>query len=176
MRILSSMITSFVFAFSFAALAQEPSAGPTDPQIAHIVVTANTIDINAGKMAQAKSKNPEVKGLAKQMIHDHTNVNKKATDLAKKLKVTPEDNDTSKSLKKSAMDEMAKMKKMKGADFDMAYVENEVKYHQQVLDAIDNTLIPNASNAELKALLEQTRPAIEGHLNHAKMIQAKLKK
>ena len=48
-------------------------------------------------------------------------------------------------------------------------------YHQAVLDAIDKTLIPNAKNAELKALLEQTRPAIAAHLDHAKQIQASLK-
>ncbi len=39
------------------------------------------------------------------------------------------------------------------------YIANEVTYHQMVLDAIDNTLIPNAQNAELRALLEQSRPS-----------------
>jgi putative membrane protein len=174
---LNAVIFGTVLAMAPAAFAEDKAAaGPTDPQIAHIVVTANTIDIDAGKMAKAKSKNSEVKGLAQQMIADHGNVNKKATNLVKKLKVTPEDNDTSKSLKKDASDEMARLKKLKGAEFDKAYVDQEVKFHAMVLKAIDDTLIPNASNAELKTLLEETRPAIEGHLNHAKMIQAKLEK
>jgi hypothetical protein len=36
---------------------------------------------------------------------------------------------------------------------------------------LDKTLIPNASNAELKALLVKVRPAIAAHLDHAKMLQ-----
>lgn len=156
--------------------AAAPAGGPTDPQIAHIVVTADKIDIDAGKYAMTHSKNKDVKAFARQMITDHTAVNGKATALVKKLKVTPEDNDTSKALSKGAEDNMANLKKLKGADFDKAYVDHEVDYHQQVVDAIKNTLIPNAKNAELKKLLVATAPAIEAHLEHAKKIQASFNK
>ncbi|OQW50391.1 MAG: hypothetical protein A4S09_00950 [Proteobacteria bacterium SG_bin7] len=149
--------------------------GPTDPQIAHIVVTANTIDIEAGKLAE-KSKNKEIRDFAKLMITDHTAVNKQATALAKKLNVTPEDNDTSKALRKGADENVANLKTLKGAAFDKAYADHEVAYHQQVLDAIDKALIPNAKNAELKALLEKTRPAIAAHLEHAKKVQVAFNK
>ena len=64
---------------------------------------------------------------------------------------------------------------MKGAAFDKAYIDHEVAYHQQVLDAIDKTLIPSAQNEELKALLVKVRPAFVAHLEHAKMVQASLK-
>lgn len=43
----------------------------------------------------------------------------------------------------------------KGADFDKAYIDHEVAYHQQVRDAINSTLLPNAKNPELKALIER---------------------
>ena len=43
-----------------------------------------------------------------------------------------------------------------------------------MLDAVDKTLIPNASNAELKALLVKVRPAFVTHLEHAKHLQASL--
>jgi putative membrane protein len=65
---------------------------------------------------------------------------------------------------------------VKGAAFDKAYADNEVVYHQQVLDAIDKVLIPNAQNAELKGLLEKVRPAIAAHLDHAKMMASALGK
>ena len=149
---------------------------PTDPQIAHIVVTANQIDIDAGKIAKSKSKNKEVQAFAQQMITDHSAVNKQAGALAKKLGVKPEDNDTSKSLKKGASENIANLKKLKGAQFDKAYVDHEVAYHQAVLDAIDKTLIPSAQNAELKGLIEKVRPAIQAHLDHAKHVQADLGK
>ena len=146
----------------------------TDPQIASIVVTANQVDIDAGKLAASRSKNPEVKRFGELMVADHTGVNTSATELVKKLKVTPQDNATSQSLKSGGDMNLAHLKTLSGADFDKAYVEHEVAYHQQVLDAIDKTLIPNARNDELKALLVKVRPAIAAHLDHAKMLNASL--
>jgi len=149
---------------------------PSDPQIAHIVVTANQIDIDAGKLAKSRSQNKEVQDFAQRMITDHTAVNKQAGALAKKLGVKPEDNDTSKSLKKGANENVAKLKKLKDGAFDKAYVDHEVVYHQAVLDAIDKVLVPSAQNAELKGLIEKVRPAIQAHLEHAKHLQADLGK
>jgi putative membrane protein len=68
------------------------------------------------------------------------------------------------------------LKTLNGADFDKAYIDHEVEYHQSVLDALDKTLIPGATNAELKALLEKTRPAFAAHLEHAKQVQGSLGK
>ena len=146
-----------------------------DAQIAHIVVTANQVDIDAGKLAASMATNPEVKKFGAQMVTDHTGVNKQAGDLAAKLKVTPADNPTSQSLKAGGEKNVANLKSLKGAAFDKAYIDNEVAYHQAVLDAVDKTLVPGASNAELKALLVKVRPAFVAHLEHAKKIQSSLK-
>src|SRR3979409_1590914 len=109
---------------SGAALAQ--GAKPTDPQIAHIAYTAGVIDIAAAKQALSKTSNKDVKAFAEDMVRDHEAVNKKALDLVKKLKVTPEDNDTSKTLQKNASAKLDELSKLKGAEFDKAYVANEV--------------------------------------------------
>jgi len=144
----------------------------TDAQIASIVVTANQVDIDAGKIAEAHATKNEVKTFARLMITDHTGVNKSATDLVTRLKVTPQDNPTSQSLKSGGDKNIAHLKTLKGAAFDKAYIEHEVAYHQQVIDAIDKTLIPGAQNAELKALLVKVRPAFVAHLDHAKQLQS----
>jgi len=149
---------------------------PSDPQIAHIVVTANQIDIDAGKLAKSHSKNKEVQAFAQRMITDHGAVNKQAVALAKKLGVKPEDNDTSKALKKGASENVANLKKLKDGQFDKAYIDHEVAYHQQVLDAVDKVLIPSAQNQELKDLITKVRPAFVAHLEHAKHVQADLGK
>jgi putative membrane protein len=167
---------SMLFLSSLFAFAQAQGAGPSDPQIAGIVVAANQIDIDAGKLAKSRSQNKEVKDFAQRMITDHTAVNNQASGLVKKLNVTPEESDTSRSLKSAAKQTMAKLKDLKGARFDKAYADNEVAYHQQVLDAIDKVLIPSAKNAELKDLLTKVRPAIAAHLDHAKMIASSLAK
>ena len=161
-----------VLAFAAAPAAQ----GINDAQIAHIVVTANQVDIDAGKLAASTATNAEVKAFGQQMATDHTGVNKAAVDLATKLKVTPEDNATSKSLKSGGDKNVEHLKTLKGAAFDKAYIDHEVTYHQAVLDALDKTLIPNAKNDELKALMVKVRPAFVSHLDHAKHLQATLGK
>ena len=140
-------------------MAPSPQAGPTDPQIAHIVVTANAVDIDAGKLAETKGTNKDVKAFGKQMVTDHTGVNQQAVALVTKLKVTPEDNPTSQSLKAGGADNLKNLQGLSGAAFDKAYIDHEVAYHIAVLDAIDKTLVPNAKNEELKALIVKVRPA-----------------
>ena len=165
-------ITVSALALSFST-ASVHAQNINDAQIASIVVTANQVDIDAGKLARA-SANADVKKFAQLMIDDHTGVNKSATELVTKLKVKPEDNPTAKSLKKGGDENVAKLKGLSGKAFDRAYVAHEVDYHQQVLDAVDKTLIPSAKNEELKALLVKVRPAFVAHLEHAKGLQARL--
>lgn len=170
MRITAIAVAMSVGLAATAALA----ATPTDPQIAAIVVTANQVDIDAGKLAAKESRTKDVQDFAKLMITDHTGVNKSAVDLVTKLKVTPQVSATSQNLQAGGDENLRNLKTMKGAAFDKAYVDHEVAYHQQVLDAVDTVLIPNAQNAELKALLVSVRPAFVAHLEHAKKIQAAL--
>ena len=161
---------------SFALLSPLVQAqNVSDAQIASIVVTANQVDIDAGKLAESRASSPEVKAFGKQMVTDHAGVNTQATELVTRLKVKPEDNPTSKSLASGGDENVKHLQQLKGAAFDKAYVDHEVAYHQQVLDAVDKTLIPSAKNAELKALLEKVRPNFVTHLEHAKELQSKLK-
>ena len=166
---LSAIVVAFVLSFPFSnAFAQSVN----DAQIASIVVTANQVDIDAGKLAKSRSSNKGVKTFAELMITDHTGVNKSATDLVTKLRVTPQNNPTSQSLKAGGDRNLAHLKTLKGAAFDKAYVDQEVAYHQQVIDALDKTLIPSATNDHLKALLIKVRPAFVAHLEHAKHLQS----
>ena len=160
----------------FATACWAQGAGPNDAQIAAIVVTANQVDIDAGKLAESQGQSKQVKDFGKMMVTDHTGVNKQATELVTKLKVKPEENDTSRAIKKGGDENMANLKKLKGAQFDKAYIDHEVTYHQQVLDAVDKTLIPSAKNDELKNLLVKVRPAFVAHLEHAKQLQSSLPK
>ena len=175
MKCTTTLCGTLVFVFGAAgALAQ--GAGPSDAQIAAIVVTANQVDIDAGRLAKSKAHSPQVKEFAQRMITDHSGVNKSATELVQKLHVTPEPNPTSESLQKGGDANIAKLKSLSGAAFDKAYIDHEVTYHEAVLNALDKTLIPSAQNAELKALLVKVRPAFVAHLDMAKQIQAELSK
>jgi putative membrane protein len=174
MNILRAACIIFPCLAAASSWAQSPA--PSDPQIAAIVVTANQVDIDAGKLATTKARSKEVKKFAQQMITDHSGVNGSALALAKKLKLTPENNATADSLKADGDANLAKLKGLSGNQFDRAYVDHEVVYHQNVIAALDNTIIPNAKNEELKALLVKVRPAFDAHLEHAKHLQATLGK
>jgi putative membrane protein len=167
----SAIIVAFAGTLLLAA-ASVSAQGVTDAQIASIVLTANQVDIDAGKLATSRSTSDEVKAFARLMVTDHTGVNRAATDLAGKLNVTPQDNPTSQSLQADGDKNLAHLKTLTGAAFDKAYIDREVAYHQQVIDALDKTLIPGATNEELKALLVKVRPAFVAHLEHAKRLQA----
>ena len=169
-----SIVTLAAFCLAGAPIAQAADK-PTDPQIAHIAYTAGVIDIEAAKLALKKSKSKEVAAFAKDMQRDHEAVNVQALDLVKKLKVTPEDNATSKALAKAAKDERAKLAKLRGASFDRAYIDNEVAYHKQVNGALESLLIPSADNAELKDLLKTGLKIFQGHEQHAEHVASMLK-
>src|SRR5258708_27420012 len=142
-----SAVIAVISLLSSFALAED--AKLTDPQIAHIAYTAGVIDIAAAKQALTQASNKEVKAFAEGMVRDHEAVNKLALDLVTKLKVTPEDNDTSKTLSKNAADKLAELGKLKGAEFDKAYDPNEVGSHQAADSALAVTLVRYATNADL---------------------------
>jgi putative membrane protein len=154
------------------AVATAEDAKPNDAQIAHIAYTADQIDIKAAELALQKSKNKDVRDFAEDMVRDHTAVNDQALALVKKLRVTPQDNDTSKGLVKQATAKEAELKQLSGAAFDKAYADNEVAYHNSALETV---LIPDASNPELKDLLTTGLKIFQGHEQHAEHVAQSLK-
>src|SRR5690606_15008611 len=130
----------FAATLSFATLAS--AAELDDAQIAAIVVTANQVDIDAAKLALEVSRDAEVREFARRMVTDHTAANKAAANLAERLGLTPQSNETSEALAKQGQETLARLKGLEGAAFDAAYAEHEVAYHEQVIAALDGTLIP----------------------------------
>ncbi|WFU73386.1 DUF4142 domain-containing protein [Bradyrhizobium sp. CB2312] len=168
--------SAVILAFSLwvgAAFAQGGKLN--DSQIAHIAYTASVIDIAAAKQALNQSSNKEVRAFAENMVRDHQTVNELALGLVKKLNVTPEDNDTSRGLSKAGASKLNELGNLKGAEFDKAYVSNEVAYHKAVDDALESTLIPSATNDELRGLLQTGLKIFQGHEQHAEHLMASLR-
>jgi putative membrane protein len=172
---LKTIAAAFTAALLIGGAANAQSAKPNDAQIAHIAYTAGLADIANAQQAMKKSKNKDVRAFAQNMLDDHKAVNDKALALVKKLKVTPQDNPTSKAIAKGQADKRAELAKLSGKAFDKAYAENEVAYHKTVNGALETTLIPSASNAELKSLLETGLKIFQGHEQHAEHVAAEFK-
>ena len=152
--------------------AQAPVLSDTD--IAHVGVAANQIDIDYAKIALKRSQHQSIRAFAETMSNDHTSVIAQASELVKKLGVTPTDNAVSQSLHADAAKMRKELKQVDKALFDKAYIENEVNYHRAVIDAVKDLLIPQTQNKELKELLEGILPALQAHLQHAERISAEL--
>ncbi|HVU83339.1 MAG TPA: DUF4142 domain-containing protein [Puia sp.] len=147
-----------------------------DDEIASVAVVANQNDIDFAGIAQKKSKNAEILKFAQTMAADHKSVIDQAVALVTKLKVTPKDNAVSRKMVADAKKTEKMLNAKKGASFDKAYIDNEVAYHKAVISAVENVLIPQASNGELKALLQAVVPTLKTHLEHAEMVQSHISK
>ena len=157
-------------ALALAMPAAASAADPNDAQIAHIAYTAGQIDVAAGELALKKSKNKDIRSFAEEMVRDHAAVNKQALALVTKLKVTPEDNATSKALSADAATKLKAYAALDGEAFDRAYIANEIAFHKTVNGALSSTLIPAAQNPELKALLETGLKVFTEHQAHAEHV------
>lgn len=169
-RLLSAvLLVTAILSPSSSVNAQDP-AKLNDLEIAHVAYTAGSIDIRYAHLALALSQNAEVRKFAETMIRDHTAVNDQALALVKKLNITPQDNAVSRDLATKSEAFIAELRKLDGAAFDRRYAANELSYHQFVNGAVEKIFIPNAKNAELKALLESALKVFKVHEGHADMM------
>jgi putative membrane protein len=148
----------------------------TDPEIASVAVTANQIDIEYAKIAEKKSTNADILKFAETMAKDHQSVINQAVALATKLGVTPKTNATTKSFLAGSVKTKAMLNSKKGNAFNKAYIDNEVAYHKAAINEVENVLIPDATNGELKSLLQSALPLFKEHLAHAEMVQKEFSK
>ncbi|MEO8406650.1 MAG: DUF4142 domain-containing protein [Chitinophagaceae bacterium] len=161
--------------FSTPVFSQE-STKLSDAEVASVAVTANQIDIDYAEIAKQRSKNEDILKFAQTMISDHKAVIAQAVALVTKLKVTPKDNAVSQKLLADAKKTKKMLLSKSGDAFNKAYIDNEVTYHKAVIAAVENLLIPETENKEVKDLLQNVVPALKTHLEHAIMVQAKISK
>jgi putative membrane protein len=157
-------------AISLTSFAQD-APRLSDAEVASVAVVANQIDIDYANIAREKSKNIEILKFAETMTNDHKAVISQASDLVKKLNVTPKDNAVSQKLLADAENTKKSLRAASAGNFDKAYIDNEVAYHKAVIGAVEGLLIPETENAELKSFLNAVLPALKTHLAHAEMVQ-----
>ncbi len=142
----------------------------SDAQIVAIADAAHKGEVEQAKLAVRKAKDAQVKQFAQMMATDHEG----AMNKTKQLNISPETTQTSTQLQTDSQNAIQSLNGQTGTDFDKAYMDLQVKEHQQVLNDLDQKLIPNAKNAELKKQLTDLRTKIAEHLQKAEQIQQKL--
>ena len=163
-----AVATVFLVRQSLGAIA------PTDSEIANIMTTVVQIEIDSAKLAKRTTENNEVRNFAANSLRDHKAESQEAWSVAKKLKLSLRSAKDSQVLLQEADANTANLRHLRGPAFDKAYVAHEVNYYQEVLNSLDNTLIPNARHAELQRLLTRTRPTVAARLVRAKNLMSDL--
>jgi len=170
------LVAGLAMTFMQTPVRAESPADLNDLQIAHVAYTADNIDIRYAHLALAISSNEDIREFAENMINDHTAVNEQALALLKKLDAQPQDNFLSKTLMENADKLIDEMSKLRGAEFDKKYAENELAYHKAVNDLVENAFIPNIENGEVKALFEVGLGIFKAHEGHAEMMVKQINK
>lgn len=145
-----------------------------DAQIVNIVMTANTGDSALGAYVRPKASSAAVRDFAQRMVREHGAGNALARQLNERLHVTPADHDKVRDLQNNTAEQQRELADKTGHDLDREYIEHEVDMHESVLRDLDDQLIPNADNAELRQLLTATRATVSSHLEQARQIRDQL--
>jgi putative membrane protein len=104
---------------------------------------------------------------------DHRQVRQQGRDLAKRLGVTPTPPKDDQGARDHAV-AMQRLRELKGAAFDRAFLAHEVAFHQAVIGAVQTTLLPAIRNAEVKELVVKVAPAFQAHMLAAQNLQKQL--
>jgi putative membrane protein len=162
----------------FRAAANRPDPapeGPTDGNIAAMLLAANNTDISYAKLAPARASSPAIKDFARRMITDHAAVNTAITELIARTDIKPEENTQSLDFRDESTTKRDLLRQLEGHAFDSTYIVNEIDYHTRLLRTLDVVLIPKAQDGQLRQVLVSVRPAIVAHLTHAHQVQASLR-
>lgn len=125
------------------------------------------MEVEAGKLAQEKAVSARVKNFGAMMVKDHTEANDKLKSIASTLNVALPD-----SLGKDAKDDIEKLTKKKGKDFDKAYVNMMVDDHEKDV-AEFRKAADNLSDSSIREFARKTLPVLETHLDSIRAIAGK---
>jgi putative membrane protein len=189
MNLRSLIFTSFISVFAATPLlafsypdnhnnpqAENQSVGDNkDGEVIATLITINKNEIAAANLAEKKQISPMVKNYAKLLHKDHSQNLNNTIKLSHKINERPEQTEGVIALRKHGQEEMATLQPLNGQKFEVAFINDMVKGHQAALDKIDNTLLQNAHNPQLKRHLQMTRNKVAQHLQIAKKIQSQLK-
>jgi putative membrane protein len=146
----------------------------SDAEILTTLVVANDGEVQMAELAIKKATLADVKQFAGMMKSHHTNGSQKTKALQTRTKLGTAPSDLSSHLENDAVAMIKDLRDKDVASFDRAYMSSQVKAHKDVLAAIDNRLLPSATNGEVRTMLGETRRTVADHLTKAEEIQKKL--
>ena len=145
-----------------------------DGEIGEVVDTIDDAEIAAGELVMDKSHDPAVKELAAGVVKEHKRINQDLGALMLRLVIPPRDSDLSRSLSEQAEANLARLEGLEGTALDQAFLEGRVAMNRDLLVALDQSLVPSATNQDLEEFVAALRPMLATHLQHAKVLQYRM--
>lgn len=119
-------------------------------------------EVELGKLAVDKASNDAVKQFGQKMIDDHSKANEELKAIATKEKIDVPD-----SLDSKHQSRVEKLSKLSGADFDKAYIKDQLKDHQQDVREFQQEA-KSGTDPDVKSFASKTLPTLEEHLSMVK--------
>ncbi|WP_340645013.1 DUF4142 domain-containing protein [Phenylobacterium sp.] len=132
---------------------------------------SDMFEIEAAKIAQKRSANAEVKKFAGDMITAHT---RSTAGLKKAIADSAQTITPPAALPSDLQGKLDDLNKADAKDFDKKYVDGQVDAHQGALNLMQR-YAEDGDVMAIKAFAAATAPVVQGHLDTAKAMQAKMK-
>jgi putative membrane protein len=145
-----------------------------DPRIAAVVDVINTGEIRQAHLALTRSWNPDVRAFARKMIVEHAVMRERQARLLAILGVVPIPNALSARVAADGAAQSAVLRLHRGPTFDILYMHAQIEAHRDVLELLDDQLIPAAREPAFRALLLNARRSVEEHLALSREILVRL--
>ena len=125
------------------------------------------LEVQAGKMAESKAQNAEVKSFGSMLVTDHSAANDELKSLAQKKGVT-----LPTALPKKEQKTVDKLSKSK--DFDKDFVHDGVQDHKHDIKDFEKAS-KDAKDPDVKAFAAKTLPTLQKHLQRAEELEKSMK-
>jgi putative membrane protein len=158
-----------------ASPAEHAMSSLTDGQMLKVLDTVDTGEIAQAELAKTKAQSPQVREFAAGMIEQHNRAKKQGAQLASQANMTPTPSALSSKLETKGQGTLTKLQGTEADEFDAAYMKAQVKQHQEVLNTLDEQLIPSASSTAMRNQLTAARTMVQHHLTQAEELQANTK-
>ncbi len=133
-------------------------------------MTAGVMEIKLSEYAAKNANDEKVKDYAQQLVKDHHTLNLTIAENTKRLKIA-----VLAGQEKDSKEKMDKLSRLKGNDFDLAYLQQMIEDHEKAV-ALFESESKNGEDSDLKATAKSNLPLLKKHLQDARELMARLKK
>ena len=148
-----------------------PMTKLSDGQIAEILTTVDSGEIEQAQVALKRATNPEIRAFATHMVEQHTASRNARSQLASQTGLRPAGSPKAKELESVSAQAIERLNMAEDANFDITYLDGQIEQHAAVLKLIEDQLVPAVNDPALRDHLNEARAMVQQHLDQARQIQ-----